>query len=94
MIGVLSKTERGHESNNVAHQLCDAFEATRKDQATEQLNGFIIEEDNKQYEVKKPLWIFTVYWLIYRNLLIVARDPSIQKLRILQKIVRFLKKKI
>ena len=87
LIGVLSKTDPGQELNNVAHQLCDAFEASRKDQVNERTNGFVIDEDVKKYEIQKPLWIFTVYWLIYRNLLIVARDPSIQKLRILQKIV-------
>ncbi|XP_055300850.1 protein scarlet [Sitodiplosis mosellana] len=86
LIGVLSKTEPGQEPNNIAHQLCDAFEASRKDQVNERPNGFVIDEDNKQYEIQKPLWIFTVYWLIYRNFLIVARDPSIQKLRIVQKI--------
>lgn len=49
-------------------------------------NGFVIEED-RQYEIQKPFWILTVWWLIYRNLLIVARDPTIQKCRIIQKIV-------
>lgn len=99
MIGVLSKTDPGKEPNNVAHQICDAFEVSRfqsGDDDTDKLvqspstNGFGIGEDDdlKRYEsVQKPLWIFTVYWLIYRNLLIVARDPSIQQIRILQKIV-------
>lgn len=99
LIGVLSKTDPGEEPNNVAHQLCDAFETSRRqsgdDDADEMIqspptNGFATNggEELKRYEtVQKPLWIFTVYWLIYRNLLIVARDPSIQKIRILQKIV-------
>lgn len=68
MIGVLSKTEPGQEPNNVARQLCDAFEACRNDQVNERTNGLIIDEDTKKYEIQKPLWIFTVYWLIYRNL--------------------------
>lgn len=82
----MSKTEPGKEANHVAHQLCDAFEASRTDELTESQNGFVIEED-RQYEIQKPHWILIVWWLVYRNLLIVARDPSIQKCRIIQKIV-------
>ncbi|XP_031636507.1 protein scarlet [Contarinia nasturtii] len=85
MISILSKTEPGKELNNVAHQLCDAFEATRQDHTCEISNDFAIEEERK-YDVQKPLWIITVYWLIYRNLLIVARDPHIQKIRIVKAI--------
>lgn len=86
LISVLSKTDPGEELNNVAQRLCDAFEASRADQSTQTAHNFAIEED-KQGEIQKPLWIFTIYWLIYRNMLIVARDPSIQKIRIVQKIV-------
>lgn len=87
LIGVLSKSEEGKDGNSVAQQLCDAFDSSRQKELTQISNSFIIENENKQYEMQKPLWIVTVYWLIYRNLLIVARDPSIQKIRILQKIV-------
>lgn len=72
--------------NNVAHQLSDAFDASRKDELVQLSNNLVVEND-RQYEIQKPIWIFSIYWLIYRNLLIVARDPSIQKLRIVQKIV-------
>lgn len=87
MIGVLSKTDADKDVNNVAHQLCNAFDASRKNELSQITNNLVIEND-KQHEIQKPLWIFTVYWLIYRNLLIVARDPTIQKLRIVQKIVK------
>lgn len=87
MIGVLSKTKPEKEIN-VAHQLCNAFDASRKDEMMQTTNHLQNENENdKKYEIQKPLWIFTIYWLIYRNLLIVMRDPSIQKLRIVQKIV-------
>lgn len=92
LISVLSKTELGEELNNVAHRLCDAFNASRTEQLARTANNFVIEED-KKVEIQKPLWIFTIYWLINRNLLIVARDPSIQKIRIVQKIVSESKKK-
>lgn len=39
-------------------------------------------------DFRKPYWILTIYWLIHRNFLIVVRDPSVQMLRIVQKIVR------
>lgn len=42
---------------------------------------------NDKVSIEKPLWIVTVYWLIRRNLMVVTRDPTIQKLRILQKMV-------
>lgn len=75
----------------MAHQLCDAFEASRQDRIFEAPLNIVIDndehDDHRQYNTtQKPFWIFTVYWLIYRNLLIVARDPSIQKIRIVQKI--------
>lgn len=44
-------------------------------------------EEDKLHKIQKPHWIFTILWLIYRNLLIVVRDPTVQKLRIVQKIV-------
>lgn len=33
-----------------------------------------------------PLWIKTFYWITWRSLLTVIRDPTVQLLRILQKI--------
>lgn len=35
---------------------------------------------------KPPQWLTTFYWLTWRSLLTVLRDPTIQLLRILQKI--------
>lgn len=42
---------------------------------------------SKQSDFRKPLWILTILWLIHRNFLIVVRDPTVQTLRIIQKIV-------
>ncbi|KAG8229495.1 hypothetical protein J437_LFUL010070, partial [Ladona fulva] len=33
-----------------------------------------------------PLWITQLFWLIYRSFITVIRDPSVQSIRILQKI--------
>lgn len=90
LIGVLSKSEPEKKPDSVAHRLCDAFEASYENQPTFDLNEFIMEED-KLHEIQKPHWIFTIMWLIYRNLLIVVRDPTVQKLRIVQKIVNMIK---
>lgn len=43
------------------------------------------KEDDDVFQ--KPYWYFTMYWLCYRNFLTVIRDPSVQTLRIIQKIV-------
>lgn len=71
---------------SVAQQLCDAFEICRRDREIKAIDTFIIEDDIKS-DIQKPLWIYTVFWLIHRNFLIVMRDPTIQKLQIVQKIV-------
>lgn len=65
--------------------MCDAFEETRKREEIK-ITNFTMDADDK-VSIEKPLWIVTVYWLIRRNLMVVTRDPTIQKLRILQKMV-------
>lgn len=87
LIGVLAKTDKA-KIESVAHKLCDAFEASRFNQLVEIENNFTIDEE-VMLDVKKPFWMFTIFWLIHRNLLVVARDPTIQKIRIIQKIVSF-----
>lgn len=93
LIGVLAKTDKakktGASIESVAHKLCDAFDASRSNQLVEIENSFTIEEE-VTLDVRKPFWIFTLFWLIHRNLLVVARDPTIQKIRIIQKIVSVL----
>lgn len=88
LIGVLANTDTERGTQNAADKLCDAFIAVnqnRNQMVYISTNSDWIED--RKYEIQKPLWIITIYWLIYRNLLIVVRDPSIQKLRIVQKIV-------
>ena len=36
---------------------------------------------------KAPSWLYKLQWLTYRSFLQVLRDPSVQLIRILQKIV-------
>lgn len=89
LIGTLSKTEpsRDRDGTSIAQQLSNAFEECRQDKQMKAIDTFVIIDDDMENDVRKPLWIYTVFLLIYRNLLIVARDPTIQKLQILQKIV-------
>lgn len=77
-------SEKGIES--VAAQLCDTFERGRQNKQMKTIETFVIEEDIR-YDIKKPPWIYTVFWLFHRNLLIVTRDSTIHRLQILQKIV-------
>jgi ATP-binding cassette, subfamily G (WHITE), eye pigment precursor transporter len=46
---------------------------------------FQIKEEEKRF--KKPFWITTTFWLTYRALLQVFRDPTVQVLRVVQKVV-------
>lgn len=78
------------DGDSVAQQLCNAFEVCRQDKQMKAIDTFVIIEDDVMYDVRKPLWIYTVFLLIHRNFLIVARDPTIQKLQIVQKIVSVL----
>lgn len=88
IIGILSRTTRDKDGISTANQLCDAFEATRPDEPMKiSINASAVTPDDAKYERRKPLWICTVFWLLQRNWLIVVRDPTIQNLRILQKIV-------
>lgn len=70
---------------SAAQKLCDAFEETRTDRNVTITNFTMEEEDS--VVIKKPFWLFTIFWLIQRNFLVVRRDPTIQKLRIVQKMV-------
>lgn len=95
LIGTLSKVTKSSSStmgdekdgNSIAQQLCNAFEVCRQDKQMKAIDTFIIIEDDIKYDIRKPLWIYTVFLLIHRNFLIVTRDPTIQKLQIVQKIV-------
>lgn len=42
----------------------------------------------QESQFQKPIWLLTVYWLVHRNFLGVLRDPTIQTLRVVQKLVR------
>lgn len=85
LIGTLSKNN--NDGDSIAQQLCDAFEVCRQDKQMKTIDTFVIIEDDIEYDIRKPLWIYTVFWLIQRNFSIVTRDPTIQKLQIVQKIV-------
>lgn len=87
LIGVLAKSNEVDGMRN-ASKLCDAYDAINRNNHRSDFENFDGIEDSK-YDVQKPFWIFTLYWLIYRNLLIVLRDPSIQRIRILQKVVSY-----
>lgn len=94
LIGTLSKmtanatkSSSERDGHSIAQQLCNAFEECRQDKQMKAIDTFVIIEDDIKYDIRKPLWIYTVFLLIHRNFLIVTRDPTIQKLQIVQKIV-------
>lgn len=83
---MLASTKDDKDNRSVSNGLCDAYETSNSKQFFEVFDHVDFIEDN-QSEVLKPYWIFTVFYMIHRNLLIIMRDPTIQKLRIIQKIV-------
>lgn len=95
LIGVLA-TAPGSEkaSQRAATRLCDLYAVSEEAQRVDMLVNLEMSmaesgefQFAKEPEFQKPLWLLTVYWLIYRNFLSVLRDPSVQTLRIVQKLV-------
>lgn len=77
------------------HRLCDLFAVSK---AAEQRDLLVNLEmhilDSGDFEVTeeedrfcKQYWPITVYYLFYRVLLTIFRDPTVQFLKLLQKIV-------
>lgn len=96
LISVLS-TETGtgeRTSQKVAGRMCDLFAVSEASQQVDLLVNLELHMyETGTYEVqdelrgfRPPLWIKTFYWLTWRSALTVIRDPTIQMLRILQKI--------
>lgn len=96
MIGVLA-TAPGFEraSHRAANRLCDLYAVSEGAQQRDlliNLEMHIAEVGDLQMQhetvkFNKPRWPVTVFWLTYRTLLTVVRDPTVQLLKILQKIV-------
>ncbi|XP_055609215.1 protein scarlet isoform X2 [Uranotaenia lowii] len=95
LIGVLAMAP-GYEkaSQRSAHRLCDLFAVSEAASQRDVLINLemhmaetgdfnVTEEKNLS---RKPLWAYTVFWLTYRCFLTVVRDPTVQYLRLLQKI--------
>lgn len=96
LIGVLA-TSPGSEkaSQRAATRLCDLFAVSDEGRRVEMLVNLemsMAESDEprkvQNTQFQKPFWLITVYWLVYRNFLNVLRDPSVQTLRFIQKLVR------
>jgi ABC-type multidrug transport system ATPase subunit len=95
LIGVLA-IEGGHEraSQRVAQRICDNFAVSLQFQQTDlvvNLEMHMYESGNykvkKELEnYKKPFWCTTVFYLTKRFVMNVLRDPTVQLLRILQKV--------
>lgn len=97
LIGILAPTP-GFEraSAKASNWLCDLFAVSEAAQQRDMLINFelhIAEESNfdtkfeEAINHRRPFWFVTTFWLTYRLLLTVVRDPTIQFLRIVQKIV-------
>ncbi|XP_040173655.1 protein scarlet [Anopheles arabiensis] len=96
LIGALA-TAPGYEqaSQRAAHRLCDLFavsEAAGQRDVLINLEVHMAESgdyrvtDEVQHLAGRPHWLHTTAWLTYRALLTVVRDPTVQYLRLLQKI--------
>ncbi|KXJ69920.1 hypothetical protein RP20_CCG025406 [Aedes albopictus] len=96
LIGVLA-TAPGYEkaSQRSAQRLCDLFAVSEAagqrdvlinlEMHMAETGDFKITEES--YLSRKSNWLCTTYWLTYRAFLTVVRDPTVQYLRLLQKIV-------
>lgn len=96
LIGVLAPAP-GLERASVrsSNRICDMFAISEAAQQRDMLINFEIhlaEESSfnskldVKYNYKRPFWIVTTFWLMCRLFLTVLRDPTIQFLRIIQKV--------
>ncbi|XP_050067132.1 protein scarlet [Anopheles maculipalpis] len=95
LIGALA-TAPGFEkaSQRAAHRLCDLFavsEAAGQRDVLINLEVHMAESGDyrvteEQHLTGRPHWLHSTMWLTYRALLTVVRDPTVQYLRLLQKI--------
>lgn len=88
-ISLLATKTPPSDDDQLANRLCDAYAISK---IPEIRNNPIETEISFEHttprrdDFRKPFWLVTIYWLTYRNFLIVIRDPTIQTLRIVQKI--------
>uniref|UniRef100_A0AAG5DN16 ABC transporter domain-containing protein n=1 Tax=Anopheles atroparvus TaxID=41427 RepID=A0AAG5DN16_ANOAO len=95
LISVLA-TAPGFEksSQRAAHRLCDLFAVSEAASQRDVLinlevhmaesSKFCISDEQNRYG--RSHWLHTTLWLTYRSFLTVVRDPTVQCLRLLQKI--------
>lgn len=96
LISVLS-TESGsceRTSQRISSRICDLFAVSEASQQRDLLvnlemhmyetGTYQVQDELKGF--KPAFWVTTFYWLTWRFLLTVIRDPTVQCLRILQKI--------
>lgn len=85
-----------HASQKSVNRLCDQYAVSEYSGRINVLINFEIhimecrefpDADDTNYQFRGPLWPKKIFWLCYRTLLTIIRDPTIQTLRIIQKIV-------
>lgn len=96
LIGVLAPAPGCEKASlRAANRICDLFAVSESAQQRDMLINLemhIGEEGDMhtKYETvkfRRSYWTTTVFWLAYRAFLTVVRDPTVQYLRIFQKVV-------
>lgn len=97
LISVLSMETGSYErtSQRTAGRICDLFAVSEASQQRDLLVNLEMHmHESGTYHVQDelqgfnpPSWVTTFYWITWRSLLTVVRDPSVQYLRILQKVL-------
>ena len=96
LIQVLSTEAGANEKTcqKVAGRLCDLFAVSEASQQRDLLvnlemhmyetGTYQVQDELKGF--KPQLWVTTFYWITWRSILTVIRDPTVQLLRVFQKI--------
>ncbi|KOC62605.1 Protein scarlet [Habropoda laboriosa] len=92
LITIVATGSKSENDEEIAQKLCDAFlnsEASKEiDRIFEKQLQTRHSLNVSNYFLKKELRYFSrLYWLVYRDFLQVLRDPSVQVIRILQKVI-------
>jgi ATP-binding cassette, subfamily G (WHITE), eye pigment precursor transporter len=96
LIGVLSTEHGPYERNSqrTSMRICDMFAVSEASQQRDLLVNLemhmfesgVYRVEDELSSFRPPMGITTMYWLVWRFLLTVFRDPTIQFMRVLQKI--------
>ncbi|CAD1478041.1 unnamed protein product, partial [Heterotrigona itama] len=92
LVAIVATGSKNENGEQVARKMCDVFSTSEicneidHRVSEKQIESVRVSDFPFPWQTKEARYCSRLYWLIYRDFLQVARDPSIQIIRILQKV--------